>query len=246
MRRWHPREELLHPGSRCSPRLLPHALSSFSTAQPGVLCNLVPTLPLGRQPRPVLPTHTTLAPSGLRSGLARGLPTSQGIGCPGMQLIWLSPPCECRHRLLRGAGREPRAPSPLPQPSQVDHISSRAVGERAQRDAEPHAGVWGEPGHPLLVISREKRLRGGVCWDSRQAPRSQVLTEHFPPVMEPGGAQRCAKPVPAVPGSSCTRPGLVCAQEKGGFYVSIAPRRAGWPCRWKGMKGNACQVTSRD
>ena len=150
----------------------------------------VPTLPFGRQPRPVLPTHTTLAPSGFRSGLARGLPTSQGISCPGMQLIWLSPPCKCWGRLLRGASREPRAPSPLPQPSQVDCISSRVVGECAEgeRDTEPQAGVWGEPGHPLLVISREMRLRGGVYWDSWQAPGSQVLTEHFQPVLEPGGA----------------------------------------------------------
>lgn len=92
----------------------------------------------GRQPRPVLPTHTTLAPSGFRSGLARGLPTSQGISCPGMQLIWLSPPYECWGRLLHGASPEPRAPFPLPQPSQVDRISGRDGGGRANRRRKRH------------------------------------------------------------------------------------------------------------
>lgn len=43
VRRWHPREALPCPGSHCSPRLLPHTLSSFSTAEPAVPCSLVQT-----------------------------------------------------------------------------------------------------------------------------------------------------------------------------------------------------------
>lgn len=106
------------------------------------------------------------------------------------------------------------------------------VGERTEgeRDTELQAGVWGgggegEPGHPLLVISREMKLRGGVYWDFWQALGSQVLTEHFQPVLEPGAARCCAKPVPFVPGSSCAHLGLVCAQEKGSFYVTASAAR---------------------
>lgn len=159
------------PWSRCSPRLLPRTLSSFSTAsvqQPrSSRKQPVPTLPFRRQPRPVLPTHTALAPLGFRSGLARGLPTSQGIACPGMRLIWLSPPCERWGRLLGGASWEPRAPSPLPPPSQVvcvPGMQREKDAASATRDAEPRAGGCGEPRRPPRVISRGMRLRGGVCW----------------------------------------------------------------------------------
>lgn len=69
------------------------------------------------------------------------------------------------------------------------------------------------------------RLRGGVYWDFWQALGSQVLTEHFQPVLEPGAARCCAKPVPFVPGSSCAHLGLVCAQEKGSFYVTASAAR---------------------
>lgn len=96
----------------------------------------IPTLPFGQQPRPVLPTHTTLAPSGFRSGLARGFPTSQGIWCPGMQLIWLSPPCECWGRLLAGASREPRAPSPAAALPGRPHL--RQGGGRGCRRRKRH------------------------------------------------------------------------------------------------------------
>lgn len=51
---------------------------------------------------------------------------------------------------------------------------------------------------------------------------SQVLTEHFQPVLEPAGARGCAKPVLFVPGCSCPRLGLVCAQEKGSFHATAA------------------------
>lgn len=116
-----PGEELCQELLHCVPwfpLLLSHILSSFPTSGPAVPFfspqQPVPMLPF-RQPQPVLPTHIVLAPLGFRSGLARGLPTSQGILCPGMWLSWLSAPCEPRTALPSlfncGGCERRRAPS---------------------------------------------------------------------------------------------------------------------------------------
>lgn len=180
----------------------------------------IPTLPSGRQPRPVLPTHTTLAPSGFRSGLARGLPTSQGIACPGMQLIWLSPPCEGWGRLLRRASGSPGLP-PCRSPPRETAPAGRweSVQKRHGAPRWCRGGAWPSPPR---CSQRDEPQR----WSSLglQAPGSQVLTEHFQPALEPGAAQCSAKPVPFVPGCSCPPSGLVCAPEKGIFYGTASQR----------------------
>lgn len=121
---------------------------------------------------------------------------------------------------LRVLGQAPRRSQPGAQGSLPCRSPPRSTAspsgrwERVQEEKEtlsPKLVSGGSLGRPLLLIPSETKLTGGVYRDSRQAPGSQVLTERFQPVLEPGGAQRCAKPVLFVPSCSCA--GL-CARER--------------------------------
>lgn len=110
--------------------------------------------------------------------------------------------------------------SPLPQPSQVDHIPA-AWWESTE--TKRHRG---QPGHPLLVLSRGMELRGGVSQGSWQAPGSQVLTQ----------CERCgmrsAEQNRSLPRQNCSRAHL-CTKEEQFLceHISSVPRWPGWPCR---------------
>lgn len=183
----------------CSPLLLSHILSSFPTSGPAVPFSSpqqpVPLLPF-RQPRPVLPSHIALAPLGFRSGLARGLPTSQGISCPGMWLSWLSAPCEPRAALPSllncGGCERRRAPSWEPgAPSWSPHPISRGMMPRG----------WGSMGDGSLTFRSADRA-APCCSSGEHCALGAALSLFL---------LRCRAPL-----------GLVCVQGKGSFCLTTS------------------------